>query len=370
MPASLLGYFRARAAAREPLVLATVIGTEGSTYRKPGAQMLLAGDGSSMGLLSGGCLETDLAERARRVLETSRAEIATYDARTSDDPIWGLGLGCEGAMRILLSRLDTANGYQPFAFIAECAANHRVGATALVIDSNRPDYRLGHSWNSDSTDGAPPVRQVIERCRRRAVEGGFETASVRSGDLSLTAFICAPDLPPRLLILGAGPDATPVVEIANLLGWRVTVGDHRPAYVTRDRFPEYVALVELEPQRLLAEVPLADFDAAVVMSHNLESDARYLRALAASRMPYIGLLGPAARRRRLLADLGAASRQLGDRLYGPVGLDIGARTPEAIAVAIIAEIQAFFAGRQGAPFRVGAPGVTADAPAQTSRASD
>ena len=174
----------------------------------------------------------------------------------------------------------------------------------------------------------------------------------------------------RLLILGAGPDATPVVEIASLLGWRVTVGDHRPAYVTRERFAEGVALVGLDPPRLLAEISLADFDAAVVMSHNLESDARYLRVLAASSMPYIGLLGPAARRRRLLADLGAAAGQLGDRLYGPVGLDIGARTPEAIAVAIVAEIQAFFAGRQGAPFRAGVRNTAADGAGESSRGGE
>jgi xanthine/CO dehydrogenase XdhC/CoxF family maturation factor len=148
------------------------------------------------------------------------------------------------------------------------------------------------------------------------------------------------------------------------------VGDHRPAYVARERFPPGVALVELEPQRLLAELSLAEFDAAVVMSHNLESDARYLRALAASNLPYIGLLGPAARRRRLLADLGDAARRLGDRLYGPVGLDIGARTPETIAVAIVAEIQAFFAGRQGAPFRAGVRAATAVAAGQASPESD
>ncbi|MGH8313982.1 MAG: XdhC family protein, partial [Steroidobacterales bacterium] len=128
--------------------------------------------------------------------------------------------------------------------------------------------------------------------------------------------------------------------------------------------------VELEPQRLLTEISLGDFDAAVVMSHNLDSDARYLRALAASSMPYIGLLGPAARRRRLLADLGAAARQLGDRLYGPVGLDIGARTPEAIALAIVAEIQAFFAGRQGAPFRAGVGSDAAHGAGESSRRSD
>src|SRR5690606_9535915 len=111
----------------EPLVLATVAGTIGSTYRKPGAQMLIAGDGRSAGLLSGGCLEADLIERARPVLETGRAIVVDYDSRGSDDAIWGIGLGCEGAMRILLARLDVENGYEPYAFAVRCRATDRSG---------------------------------------------------------------------------------------------------------------------------------------------------------------------------------------------------------------------------------------------------
>jgi xanthine/CO dehydrogenase XdhC/CoxF family maturation factor len=353
-PKSLFAFFRARAAACEPLALATVVATEGSTYRKAGAQMLIAADGSSMGLLSGGCLEADLRERARRVLETGAAEIVTYDARTSDDPVWGLGLGCEGAMHILLQRLEAAGAYQPFAFVAHHSARHQRGATALVVKSRDRRYPPGTAWHSEMNDTSAPAAQLIEHCRRCAAAGGFDTVSVGAADEAITAFVAALDLPARLLLLGAGPDAEPVVEIATLLGWQVTVVDHRAAYLEAGRFAEGTRLVELRPERLAAELPLGEFDAAVVMSHHLESDAGYLRALAAAPIPYVGLLGPAARRRRLVAELGSAAGQLGDRLFGPVGLDIGARTPEAIAVAIVAEIQAFLAGRPGEPFRLGA----------------
>jgi xanthine dehydrogenase accessory factor len=353
-PKSLQAFFQARTAAAEPLVLATVVATEGSTYRKSGAQMLIAGDGSTMGLLSGGCLEADLGERARRVLATSVAEIVTYDARTSDDPIWGLGLGCEGAMRILLKRLGPEDGYQPFTFMANRIASHTPGATAFVLESNDRRFPIGHAWHSEMQIAAPEEATVIERCQARAIEGGFETLLVNGGDQGIEVFISALDLPVRLLLLGAGPDAAPVVEIASLLGWQVTIGDHRAAYLDPRRFPDGVRLLELRSGSPLLELPPGEFDAAVVMSHHLESDARYLRALASSTVPYIGLLGPAARRRRLLADLGEESARLGDRLYGPVGLDIGARTPETIAVAIVAEIQAFLAGRPGEPFRIGA----------------
>jgi len=351
---SLFGFFHERAAAGEPLVLATVVATEGSTYRKPGAQMLIAGDGSSMGLLSGGCVESDLIERAKRILATSTAEIVTYDARTSDDPVWGLGLGCEGAMHILLRRLDAAGGYQPFAFVAEHIARHQPGAIAIVVQSNDRRFPLGHAWHSESSDRAALATEIIEGCRERARMGGFETLTVGPADAAIAVFIAALELPARLLVLGAGPDAVPVVEIANLLGWQVTVGDHRSGYLEPKRFPPSARLVELRPERLATELELGAFDAAVVMSHNLESDGKYLRALAASAVPYVGLLGPAARRQRLLADLGDDASRFGNRLYGPVGLDIGARSPEAIAIAIVAEVQAFLSGRAGESFRIGA----------------
>jgi xanthine dehydrogenase accessory factor len=152
-------------------------------------------------------------------------------------------------------------------------------------------------------------------------------------------------------VLGAGPDAMPLVEIAGLMNWHVTVLDHRPAYAVAERFPR-AQRVALNPAgELTRQLQSAQYDAAVVMSHHLLSDQAYLDALAAHEsIPYIGLLGPAPRRTRLMQELGERSRGLDGRLHGPIGLDIGAKTPEAIALAIVAEIQAVLAGRPGGPF--------------------
>jgi xanthine/CO dehydrogenase XdhC/CoxF family maturation factor len=148
--------------------------------------------------------------------------------------------------------------------------------------------------------------------------------------------------PPKLLICGAGPDAEPLFEFAYRLGWKVSLIDHRPAYATANRFDgaELVRLIELE--RWSAEIALEHYSAAVVMSHHLSADAKYLEALANSRIPYIGLLGPPARRARLMADLGVKADSLNTRLRAPVGLNLGGRTPEAIALSIVAELQSTF----------------------------
>jgi xanthine dehydrogenase accessory factor len=144
---------------------------------------------------------------------------------------------------------------------------------------------------------------------------------------------------PRVLILGAGLDAVPLVNVLAELGWRVSVADHRPAYLERAGFARAEALLPVQPSSLADGVRLTDFDAIVVMSHHLETDRRYLRQLAAIDVPYLGLLGPPARKRRLLDELGESAGALGLRLRGPVGIDIGADTAESIAVSIAAEIQ-------------------------------
>jgi len=148
-------------------------------------------------------------------------------------------------------------------------------------------------------------------------------------------------LPPKLLLLGAGPDAAPVVDFAARLSWRVTLVDHRPAYADATHFPGAERVVHARPEELLSIADPSHFSAAVVMSHHLPSDLEYLRALAATRVPYIGLLGPAVRRERLLADLEGDAEKIRQRLHAPVGLPIGGRSPESIALAIVAEIHAF-----------------------------
>lgn len=340
--AALTDFFTIRRARDEAMALATIIETIGSTYSKAGAQMLIGGDGQAAGLLSGGCAEADLIERAQRVIATGRAEIAEYDTRGSDDVIWGIGLGCEGAMRILLSRIDAHNDYQPFTFIVQSKAARVRGAFAFAI-GNAESTVIGQHWRSDERQIPPPIRKALDE-----IAAGH---TARITEYATNKIFVAPiPLSPRLLILGAGADAVPVVELAGLLGWQITIVDHRPAYAVAERFARTQAVILAPAAELATRINLNGFDAAVVMSHHLTTDAAYLAALADSDIAYVGLLGPANRRARLLMEIGERAARLTSRLAGPVGLDIGAQTPEAIALAIIAEIHAHRERRAGGSF--------------------
>ncbi len=288
---ALLRQFDAWRAEGRTLVLATVVDTAGSTYTKAGHRILIADSGNCQGLVSGGCLEGDLAVHAQDVIASGEARIVTYDLRGGNDELFGLGIGCDGLLRILLQRLSPGGNYEPFAAIAR----------VLTGDRAEP-------WEIQLPGGAT-LRTILRPL-------------------------------PRLLVLGAGPDAEPVVTLADLLGWRITVVDHRPAYLQRPAFAAVDARVCAAADTLATQVTLAHFAAAVVMSHHLATDRSYLAALAPSAIPYIGVLGPPGRRDRLLRELGHAATALGHRLHGPAGLDIGADSPESIALSILGEIHA------------------------------
>jgi xanthine/CO dehydrogenase XdhC/CoxF family maturation factor len=347
----LLAFFDARRDAARPLVLATVIETEGSTYRKAGARMLIDDRGDACGLLSGGCLESDLAEHARRVLNSGVARLVEYDLRGPDDLIWGIGLGCEGAMRILMQRLSPGDDFAPLPQIARAYAGRQALAFATVVRSQVAAWPPGRLQFVHAQDDDPIAAALVRHCHD-VLEGLAPPGMVRvnAGESSIDVFIDSIELPPRILILGAGPDAKPVVGMASTLGWPVTVYDHRPAYAVAGRFPQAQRVVTAPADELAQTIDLGQFDAAVVMSHHLPSDLAYLRQLASTRLAYVGLLGPEPRRQKLLADVGARSTDLSSRIFGPVGLDIGARTPEAIALAIVAEIHAVLARRSGGSF--------------------
>jgi xanthine/CO dehydrogenase XdhC/CoxF family maturation factor len=319
----LLPLFDRARAAGEPLVLATVIRTGGSTYAKPGALLLIANDGEYAGLLSGGCLEGDLRERARAVAATGAAEIVSYDLRSTTDQLFGLGAGCEGAMDVLLTRVSAAEAWQPLAAMAQEFRSDRTLHVQFVIESGHRDFPLGKALLNGAGSAAPP---------------------------GVTLFAATVPPAPRILLLGGGPDARPVAELAAFVGWRVTVADHRAAYLAAERFPAAATLVESRPEDVARAVRLDDHAAAIVMSHHLVSDLHYLRALSRSRVPYVGLLGPAGRREKLIGDLGPDADALRPRLRAPVGLDIGGRAPESIALSIIGEVHAVLAGRGGRPF--------------------
>jgi xanthine/CO dehydrogenase XdhC/CoxF family maturation factor len=334
--------------AQEPLVLATVIRTGGSTYAKPGAQMLIASDGEYAGLLSGGCLEGDLREHARDVAASGRARIVSYDLRSTTDQLFGLGAGCEGAMDILLMRVSDADGWQPMPFLVDAYRSGRHCRLGFVI-SGAPGIELGLTF---PVDGQTPAfaRNEPLRALHTAAMAATPNSIVPADPLPVEIFVGAFAPPPRLLLLGGGPDARPVATLAAFLGWQLTVVDHRSTYLVPARFPPSTTLVESRAEEVESAVKLDDHAAAIVMSHHLDSDLHYLRALSASSVPYVGLLGPAARREKLLGDLGSAAEALRPRLRAPVGLDIGGRTPESIALSIIGEVHAALAGRAGRPF--------------------
>jgi xanthine dehydrogenase accessory factor len=335
-------YERERAAGRA-LALGVLVHTDGSTYRKPGALVLIAADGSYAGLISGGCLEGDLSEHARAVIASGAARELRYDMRGTDDLLWGLGLGCEGAMRILLLQAGPANDWQPLAHLAAALAAHTPTAIGVIVESAHAEVPIGslalpadaaRPADSPAQLSGAAVRAALARSSERGQSEWLEGPHWRMFVLPLA-------LPPRIALLGAGPDASPVVDFAARLSWKVTLADHRPAYAVAAHFPAAERVVLGRPEELAATLQLDRYRAAVIMSHHLPSDLAYLRVLAASPVPYVGLLGPAVRRERLLAQLGRDAERLNGRLHAPVGLPLGGRTPEAIALAIVAQLQTF-----------------------------
>jgi xanthine/CO dehydrogenase XdhC/CoxF family maturation factor len=333
--------FRSLEAEAQPFVLATILGTAGSTYRKSGTSMLITASGQPRGLLSGGCLEVDLAEHAREVLATGVARIAAYDMRGEDDIVFGIGSGCEGAMRVLLQRVGPEEHWQPLAAIAELVETRTRGAIALVAAGPH----AGRAWWPGGGD-APCDEPAGLRTERLACTDVRRVVTPVASEAVEVLLLPVP-APPLLLVCGAGDDARPLASQAITLGFEVAVCDHRPARLDPARFPH--CRLHLQPAGRLTELAdLGGCDAAVVMSHHLAADAEYLGALAdASHVGYVGLLGPAPRRDRLLRMLGPKAAQLEGRLRAPLGLDIGARTPEAIALAAAGELHAWIAGRAG-----------------------
>jgi xanthine dehydrogenase accessory factor len=320
-----------------PGVLATVVATAGSTYRKPGARMLIMSDGSCFGLLSGGCLEADLAIHARQVLDSGMPRAVEYDMRGPDDILFGIGAGCEGAMRVLLE--PAGPGSPAATALANAGQATRAGrSTSLILVHESTDLVLG---THDAAEALSPV--LLDAAQRALADAESRTIDTETAGRRTRAFVQFLAPPPHILICGAGPDAQPVAAAALALGWRATVVDHRPAYALAERFPG-AEVRHVDARSLRSSVALAECHAVVVMSHHLPSDVAYLRELAEAGVPdYVGLLGPSARRRRIAEELGTASEKLHSRMRGPVGFDIGAVTPEGIALAIISEIHAWLA---------------------------
>ena len=301
--AGLVRFFEQRRDRGEPLALVTIYETRGSTYSKAGTHMLIDGKGDFHGMLSGGCLEGDLALRAAAVIDSGEPQTVTYDL-AQDDELWGLGVGCDGVMQVFLQALTPANGYQPFEAIAGAMKGDTPVRFAIVIESAHPQVRPGAAAvdTDDGARGLGVADGAAGQLLRDGLRAVLQQVALDGDDVRVLAGSIQP--PPRLLVLGAGPDAEPVVRFSAELGWRCTVTDHRDAYVVSGNFGAAEQVLCLPAGELAENLELDRFDAAVVMSHHLASDRAYLQQLAETDLRYVGLLGPAARRDRLLSELG------------------------------------------------------------------
>ncbi len=341
MSIAALRHFLAANESESRLVLATVYETVGSTYSKAGAQMLINAVGDFQGMLSGGCLEGDLAEHAATVVAEGAARAVTYDMRDEEDELWGLGVGCEGMMRVLLQPLEASTGFQPMADVLKILDGDALGAIATVVTSSVPDIKPGACLliadDDVTTHGLPETacKEIVHATSSARAEAKPMMLTFKSG----IDVLVAPLRPaPNVLVLGGGLDAQPLVRMCAGLGWRVTVQDHRAGYIEKGDFRAARRVLCLPVSDVDAEVDIESFDAVVVMSHHLATDREYLRMLSRYSTRYVGLLGPPRRRQRLMSALGTAASALEDRLRGPAGIDIGGRGPDAIALSIVAEI--------------------------------
>jgi xanthine/CO dehydrogenase XdhC/CoxF family maturation factor len=304
-------------------VLATLVSIQGSSYRRPGARLLIGSDGTRIGSISGGCLEEDVLARARRVGLSGAAETVVYDTTSENDLVWGVGLGCHGVVRVLIEKLPPHPAWA--AALAEAFAARRTTAVTVTFDSDLTD-RLGTRL---PTEPEP------------ADTGKTFTQVVRP--------------PVALVVFGAGDDAQPVARLAGELGWQVTIADPRPAFATRERFPTADAVVAAPTGELVRRTALDPDSVAVVMTHHYVHDVPLLRELLPLPLAYLGLLGPRKRAEKILADLArdgvAPTAAQSARLHAPIGLDIGADAPEQVALSIVAEIQSVLSGHNARPLR-------------------
>lgn len=344
----------------QDVVLATVVGATGSTYRRPGARLLLSTERWVAGGISGGCLERDVLGKAWwRTREGPL--VVTYDSTSADDEeTWTFGLGCNGRVDVLLERLPASGEAHPLDFIAGCLASRRAGVMATVFrgaGEGGPGRRLLLDESGVRTDlPAGPLRQRV-RAGAEAVWRERKTRAARIEGPSGTHEVLLEYIrPPRsLVIFGSGQDAVPLVKLAAALGFHLTVVSNTSGGAPADLFQEANVRLTASPSAVREKLILEPDSAVVVMTHNLSHDRGYLRFALESGCSYVGVLGPRARTERLLGELAeagfTATEAQRSSLYSPVGLNLGAEQPEEIALSILSEVQARFSGADAQSLR-------------------
>lgn len=329
--------------------LATVVHVEGSSYRQPGARMLITEDGQLTGAISGGCLEGDALRKALLVMHEKKSKLVTYDTMDDDDAKFGVGLGCNGILQVLIEPVDSSDSNNPIVFLK--AANEKRQKSVLVSLFNLQDKKSPQAGtclllSEDDTviDNVPMIKdRLMSDAKQSLTSQQSSFKNYVSGKNDLVAFIEIIKPPVSLVIGGAGNDVIPVMEMAEILGWETTVVDGRANYATQDRFAGACQVLVAKPEEAFEKIAIDDLTFFLLMTHNYNYDMALLRQLLQKKVAYIGMLGPKKKKERILNELKDGGFEYSDEqlyvLHSPVGLDIGAETPEEIALSIIAEIK-------------------------------
>lgn len=334
--------------------LATVIKVHGSSYRSPGARMLITDDGRWVGSISGGCLEGDALRKARWVMTENQALTVTYDTREESNQNLGIGLGCNGVIDVLIEPVVPGSPSNPITLFEGFLDTQHVMALATVFNPSQhagrkllidPNGRI-LSGNVEEFPVELPA-ELQQLCQTH--KSGTRQYATKEGEVHIFLELIQPVV--KVILFGAGFDARPVSQLARSLGWQVEVTDECVAHIAPVFFPEANKLSLCQREFIDRDFQVTPFTACVLMSHNYEYDRDVLRKLIHKDTPYIGILGPRKRFDKMLEEF----RQDGihvtheeiKKVHSPIGLDIGAEAPDEIAVSIIAEIQSIFANRPG-----------------------
>ena len=341
--------------------LATVVHLEGSSYRRPGARMLVTEEGEITGSISGGCLEGDALRKAQLVIARDQARLVTYDTSKEEDASIGLQLGCAGIIRVLFEPVGTGK-QNPIDLLKASQADRTEKVLVTTFSEQSEHAGTCLLFGADgAAHGTAPWPELDQPLKAAAIKALADQRSFfhhyGSGDRSVGAFIQYLPAPISLVIAGAGNDAIPLSAIATELGWQVQVIDGRHTHARPERFGASCQVFTGKPESLLEKVTIDRRTAVVMMTHNYRYDLALLKLLLPTEAPYLGMLGPRKKLDRMVDELRAEGLSVTDdmlkKVYGPVGLDLGAETPEEIALSIAAEIQTVFAGKHGDSLRNG-----------------
>jgi xanthine dehydrogenase accessory factor len=337
--------------------IATVVRVEGSSYRRTGARMLVTDDGVWVGGISGGCLEGDALKRARLAIAKSESSLVTYDTTDDDAYQIGVGLGCNGIIDVLFTPLQFGNKNNPVEILKSCVAANRQTHILITITGLQGEFQHIKAGDVIPYTGAGSLRifadHELEKNLQEQIAIQIENNKSGPGKIELhdgrklSAFIeiLLPEI--HLVLMGHQYDVYPLARLVKEVGWRVTMvsnplkvnpglSDTLDAIFSYDRFKE---------------ISIDGYTAIVLMAHDYKTDMRNLPRALQTDAFYVGMLGPRVRTEKIIAELASEGSPVRyedhDRIYAPAGLDIGAISPEEIALSIIAEIKTVFSKREG-----------------------